>query len=130
MLLPKERWQMEHQEHSDYYMHVHPIEMNHERDLEETRNRIQKEHSQVHNSLRNTRIFNFAGGIAASSLIIGAVYEIGTNLNEGLDLAKFGIVAAFATGIGMLRQDRLEDRDTQLRLHELNFPNPNHTDQL
>ena len=128
MLLPKERWQMEHQEHSDYYMHVHPIEMNHERDLEETRNRIQKEHSQVHNSLRNTRIFNFAGGIAASSLIIGAVYEIGTNLNEGLDLAKFGIVAAVATSIGMIRQDRLEENQAHLEHQELNLKN--HKDLL
>ena len=121
---------MEHSDHSENYMHVHPIEMNHARNLEETRKRLEQDHSKTHNSLRNTRIFNFAGGLASGSLIIGAVYEIGTNLNEGLDLAKFGIVAAFATGIGMLRQDRLEDRDTQLRLHELNFPNPNHTDQL
>ncbi len=121
---------MDHSDHSENYMHVHPIEMNREHNLAETRKRLEQDHSKIHNSLRNTRIFNFAGGIAAGSLILGAVYEIGSNLSEGLNLAKLGIVASVATSIGILRQDRLEEHDTKLEQRELNFTNPNHTDQL
>ena len=105
-------------EHTEHYMLVHPMEMNQSANLKQKESKLLEEQSQISDSLRYARLINSVGTVASIGLLAGGAYELGLNINDGRSLVALSAASSLATGVGMLRRNKLERRkslvDTRL----------------